>query len=159
MSNIGLATTPKCEAHFNATPLDEGLEIEDPENLPHKTTAPFDRVTVDMIDKALAETPPGLPMLANDLFSSRDTRWRLSRPVPSTDDPDAFVIAAPQSQYLVRPIRNLPYDALVLVGLMSNGAAARPALAGRMIAPDNRIFTIEPVDASTCQIKPSDASA
>lgn len=144
----------QCRADFNIFSVEAGLAQAAAEQFAHEAAYFFDRVTVTMIDRALGETPPGAAMPADALFSGRDTRWRLTRPVPVIDDPDALAVAPKQTQYLVQPPPDAAYAALVLVGLAANDGVERPALAGRLSSPDGRIFTIEPVDPAACRIAP-----
>jgi len=154
----GPDTGAGCEVTFTAISVEEGLALDAPDQFAYRAAYFFNRVRVTMIDRALGETPAGAAMPADALFSGRDTRWRLTRPMPSVDDPDAFIMAPPQAQYLIQPPPDAAYAALVLVGLAANGVVERPALAGRLSSPDGRIFTIEPVDPAACLIAP-DAAA
>lgn len=148
------ATAAECGATFTAMSVEEGLALDAPDQFAHRAAYFFNRVTVTMIDRALGETPAGAALPADALFSSRDTRWRLTRPVPSVNDPDAFVMAPPQARYLVQPPSDADYAALVLVGLPADGVVESPALAGRLPEPDGRMFTIEPLDPAACRIAP-----
>lgn len=152
-------TASGCEGDFFAMSVEEGLALKAPDVFAYRAAIFFDRVTVTMIDRALGETPPGAAMRADALFVGRDTRWRLTRPVPLIDDPDALVVDPTQTQYLIQPQPDAAYVALVLVGLAANGAVERPALAGRLSPPDGRMFTIEPVGPAECRIAPVTAAS
>mgnify|MGYP006446435853 CR=1 FL=1 len=150
---------PTCSVAFSSFTVEKGLAQQDPEKFSHRAAHFFNSVTTEMIERTLGDTPPGEAMHADSLFNSQDARWRLLRPVPSKNDPDALVIAPQQTQYLVRPTNGSPYEALVLVGLDGENAVERPALAGRMAASDGQIFTIEPVDPTACPVDPGAAAA
>ena len=149
---------PECETSVHVMSLKDGLALDDSSDFRHRSAFFFNRITVQMIDNKLGNTPPGEAMRAVDLFSGRDARWRLLRPVPTTDDPDALVLSPPQSQYLIRPMPAANFSALILVGLEANGKVERPALSGRLKRPDERLFTIEPTDPASCQISPEVAA-
>ena len=112
-------------------------------------------------------TPPGRALDATALFLSQDSRWRLLRPLPAADDPDALsdtlAVTPDQVQYLVRPVPGAAYVQLVLVGLPQSGRVAWPALAGRLGPPAGdaagQIFTIQPDEPETCALDADAAAA
>ncbi|MFV0515696.1 MAG: hypothetical protein ACK5MY_18945 [Jhaorihella sp.] len=125
----------------------------------------FSRIDTATMAARLEDVPPGRALDATALFLGQDSRWRLLRPLPVTDDPDALVETPAQVQYLVRPVPGAAYVQLVLVGLpdAGTGLVAWPALAGRLGPPAGtaagQIFTIQPDEPETCALDPDAAAA
>ena len=131
----------------------------------------FSRIDAATMAARLEGTPPGRALDATALFLSQDSRWRLLRPLPAADDPDALsdtlsdtlAVTPDQVQYLVRPVPGAAYVQLVLVGLPQSGRVAWPALAGRLGPPAGdgagQIFTIQPDEPETCALDADAAAA
>ena len=127
----------------------------------------FSRIDAATMAARLEGTPPGRALDATALFLGQDSRWRLLRPLPAADDPDALsdtlAVTPDQVQYLVRPVPGAAYVQLVLVGLPQSGRVAWPALAGRLGPPAGdaagQIFTIQPDEPETCALDADAAAA
>lgn len=139
-------------------------QFSDPEDFRAVTALFFSRVDAEMLDRALADTKPGRAFNGDALFVGDDARWRLLRPLQGADNPDAFVIAPAQTQYLIRPPGGSVFSKLVLVGLPDADAdmVTQPAIAGELgprAGPRaGLLFTLEPKQPETCTIAPDQAA-
>ncbi|MEX5728134.1 hypothetical protein Ga0609869_001487 [Rhodovulum iodosum] len=146
-----------CDASFSRFGPEILSQETDRDSFAVQAAAFFARVSPATFADAVSGGAPGAALRADARFAGGDTGWRLWRPVPIPDDPDAFYEEPAQAHYLIRPPSGARYDSLVLVGLPAEGGAlGSPALAGRLRAGgETPFFTIEPVEPARCTIDPS----
>jgi hypothetical protein len=114
----------------------------------------FRRLPEDAFSEVLAGTASGGLFRANALFSGPDNRWRLWRPVPLPDDPDAFIIEPAQSHYLIKPDADAGYRVLIVIGIPEQDLLTWPVFVGRKAeSKPGNFFVVQPDAPENCALR------
>ena len=126
-------------------------DTPDPRAFAAQSALFFQRISAPEMARVLAKTPPGGVLRADDLFSGQDARWRLWRPVPLQNDPDALMAEPVQAHFLIKPNTDASYQSLVLVGIPDSDALRWPIVTGQLKASDPKtFFVLQPNDPASC---------
>lgn len=142
----------------------EQTRFSDPHDFRASATLFLSAVPPEETDALLSGVAPGGARDVSARFIGDDARWRLLRPLPIVDDPDALIEIPAQIQYLLRPDPQAVYTQLILVGLPAErGQVDWPAMAGRLGAGAGpragQLFTLEPETPDTCKLDPGQAAS